>query len=113
MKALTDASFFRAFDRMAAAGNPGFKLNQWSFAGAVWQRERHSFSGVGHSFTVEALTVKQTARPAWTLLVAKENWWAAAHGEALKNVQWARPVAGRGADIVAWFRERERSLDDR
>ena len=111
MKALTDASFFRAFDRIAAVGNPGFKSNQWSFASAAWQRERHSFSGPGHSFAVEVFTVRQSIRPGWTLLVAKEHWWAPTHGDLLKSVQWARATMGRGSDILAWFREQERSAD--
>lgn len=112
MKALTDASFFRAFDRLVAVGNPGLKLNQWTLADTQWQRERHSFSGQGHSFAVEVFTIRKATRAAWTLLLVKEHWWTAAHGDVLKNVQWARPISGRGAEMLAWFRERERSLDE-
>jgi hypothetical protein len=106
MKALTDASFFRAFDGLVSAGNPGLKRASWSHAGASWRRERHSFSGVDHSFAVEVFTVAAANRGRWTLLVVREHWWLSGANDAVKSLQWARPTSGAAAEILAWLRER-------
>lgn len=108
MKALTDASFLRAFDALVSAGNPGLKRASWNHADAAWQRERHSFSGADHSFAVEVFTVVPAGRTQWKLLVVREHWWMGGDSDAVKSVQWARAASGRTADILAWVRERER-----
>lgn len=111
MKTLADASFFRAFDRVVAAGNPGLKRAQWTFAEVDWLRERHSFTGADHGFSVEVFRLTRGGRSTWTLLLVKEHWWGGPKKDAVKQLQWARPLAGRGADVLVWLRERERLLD--
>jgi hypothetical protein len=111
MKSLADAAFFRAFDGLASAGNAGLKRATWSFAGADWQRARHSFSCADYSFAVEVFAVTRAGRPAWRLIVVKEHWWAGPEREAVKRVQWARPAEGEAAAILAWLRDWERSRE--
>lgn len=111
MKTLSDAAFFRVFDALAGAGNPGLKLKSWELAGANWRRDRYSIAGADYSFVIEIFTIRHDARPRWTLLVAREHWWGESRNDALRDVRWSRPTAGRRADIVAWFRKHERAAE--
>ncbi|MFQ5562395.1 MAG: hypothetical protein ACE5FO_02385 [Parvularculaceae bacterium] len=112
MKSLADASFFRAFDALADAGNPGLKKNLWDFAGAQWRRDRYSLSGPEFTVVIEAFMIRHTSRPCWKLLVAKEHWWGEDR-EIVKSVRWARPIAGIRADVLAWFRKLEQEVLER
>ncbi|HXI86943.1 MAG TPA: hypothetical protein VNH64_05760, partial [Parvularculaceae bacterium] len=107
MKSLGDAGFFRVFDALAGDGNPGLVLKSWTHEGADWRRDRTSLSSPEYSFIAEVFTLAHAARPKWTLLVVKEHWWAGEEKNAIKSARWARPMAGRKADILAWFRARE------
>lgn len=109
MKSLSDAAFFRVFDALADAGNPGLKLKSWDFAGAEWRRDRYSIAGADYSFVVEVFTIHHASRPRWTLIAAKEHWWGAEQEGAIRSARWARPTSGRRADILTWFREQERA----
>ena len=82
---------------------------RWSIDGVDWQRERHSYSGASHGFTVEVTTGTKVARPAWTLVVVKE-YWRDRSGESIKSLQWAHIEAGSRADVVAWLERQERRL---
>ena len=110
MKSLSDAAFFRAFDALASAGDPGLKRVIFDFASVHWERERISVARASYSIVQEIFTLTHGARPKWTLLVVKEYWWGAAEGNALRSVRWSRPMSGRRADILAWFREQDRSI---
>ncbi|MEX0645225.1 MAG: hypothetical protein WD076_07940, partial [Parvularculaceae bacterium] len=110
MKSLSDAAFFRTFDALVTAGNAGLKRRTWHYAGADWRRDRYSMSLTDYSFVVDVFAVSQSSRPKWTLLSAKEYWWGATEKEALRDVRWSRPTAGRRADVLAWFRTQERAL---
>ncbi len=112
MKSLSDAAFFRTFDALVADGNAGLKRRNWTYGGASWRRDRYSVSVSDYSFVVDLFTVAHASRPAWKLLVAKEYWWGATDAERLRDARWTRPMAGRRADILAWFRDCERSLRD-
>ncbi len=83
---------------------------RWSIDGVDWQRERHSYSGAGHGFTVEVTTGTRAAKPSWTLVVVKE-YWRGRNGESLKSMQWAHIEAGSRNDVVAWMTRQERRLE--
>lgn len=108
MKTLADVSFFRAFDALLAETNPGMNAAAWQVDDVRCTHERHSFSGREHRFAIEVVTVANTGRRGWTLMVVKEYWWARGSGQAVKVLRWARPIAGSSGAIVAWFRARTR-----
>lgn len=113
MKTLSDAAFFRVFDRLADCGNPGLKKKSWRFAGADWRRDRYSISGAEASFVIETFFIRHVSRPQWSLLVAKEHWWGGDEQTAVRSGRWARPIAGRRADILAWFKKQESGVIER
>ena len=111
MKGLASPSFFRTFDLLVAAANPGLKLSHWSQDGVVWERERHSFNGRTHGFAVEVATLIRAGRQGWTLIVVKEFWWVGNQGKDLRSSRWAQLLSGRRDDAIGWMREQEKALD--
>lgn len=110
MRKIGDASFFRIVDRLLSAGTGRSPKTHWSIDGVEWRRERHSYAGTGHGFTIEVTTAIRTGRPGWTLRVVKE-YWRDGRGESTKDLQWAQVEAGSRADIVDWLKRQERSLE--
>ena len=53
MRKIGDASFFRIVDRLLEPGTTRVPRTAWSIEGVEWQRERHSYAGASHGFTVE------------------------------------------------------------
>ena len=88
MRKIGDASFFRIVDRLLEAGTTRVPKTAWSIEGVEWQRERHSYAGAGHGFTVEVTTGRRSGTAPWTMLVVKE-YWRSGSGEELKSHQWA------------------------
>lgn len=111
MKNFASPSFFRTFDLLMGATNPGAKLTQWLFDGVEWVRDRYSVTGQTHGFVIEIVTLTRPGRRGWSLMVTKEHWWAGGGSEAIKSLRWARPVSGRRKDIIEWFRRQEAELD--
>jgi hypothetical protein len=110
MRKIGDASFFRIVDRLLAPGPTRKPLARWSIDGVVWLRQRHSYAGTSHGFTVEVTTGTRAASPAWTLMVVKE-YWRDARDESIKSTQWAHIEAGSRADVVAWLERQDRRLN--
>ena len=110
MRKIGDASFFRIVDRLLEPGTTRMPRTSWSIDGVDWQRERHSYAGASHGFTVEVTTAAKAAKPGWTLVVVKE-YWRAGNGESMKSLQWAHIEAGSRADLVAWLERQERKLE--
>lgn len=110
MKSLSDAAFFRVFDALASAGNPGLKRASWDFAAVHWEKERLSLARTAYSIVQEIFTLTHQGRPKWMLLVVKDYWWDVEAGTLIRNIRWSRPMSGRRADIFAWFREQERGM---
>lgn len=110
MKKIGDASFFRIVDRLLSAGTGRVPRTHWSVDGVEWQRERHSFSGATHGFTIEVTTAERSARPGWRLRVVKE-YWRDGRGESTRDLQWAQVEAGSRAEIVEWLKRQERALE--
>jgi hypothetical protein len=113
VKSFARSSFFRLFDLMVGAANPGLKRSRWTLDGVEFEREKHSFLGPKHGVAIEIFTLTRAGRRGWTLMVTKEYWWAGEESKALKNLRWARPTSGRRSDIIAWLREQETAFDRR
>ena len=58
MRKIGDAAFFRIVDRLLEPGTSRTPTTNWSIDGVEWQRERHSYAGASHGFTVEVTTGK-------------------------------------------------------
>ena len=110
MRKIGDASFFRIVDRLLEAGTTRTPRTSWIIDGVNWRRERHSYAGASHGFTIEVTTGTRALKPAWTLVVVKE-YWRDAGGESMKSPQWAHIEAGSRADVVAWLERQERNLE--
>ena len=110
MRKIGDASFFRIVDRLLVSGTGRTPTVRWSIDGVQWQRERHSYAGASHGFTIEVTRGTRAAKPGWTLVVVKE-YWRDAGGESMKSPQWAHIEAGSRADVVAWLERQERNLE--
>lgn len=111
MKNLAQPSFFRVFDVLLGAANPGLKLTSWNHNGATWERERHSFNGATHGQSIEIVTVSRSGKRGWRVMVVKEYWWAGQESRAIKSLRWAKAINGQSSDILAWFRGQEAVLD--
>lgn len=111
MKNLAHPAFFRAFDLLIGASNPGLKRTRWHHDGVDFERERLSFAGASHGLSIEILTLTRSGRRGWSLMVTKEYWWAGPDSKAFKNLRWARPVSGQRSDILNWMRAQEAALD--
>jgi hypothetical protein len=110
LKNLASPSFFRTFDLLLGATNPGSKRAHWDYDGVEWVRDRYSVTGRNHGFVVEIFSLTRAGRRGWCLMVVKEHWWAGARSEAIKSVHWTRPVGGQRKDIIEWFRRHESAL---
>ncbi len=109
MRKIGDPSFFRIVDRLLAPASSRVPLIRWSIDGVDWRRERHSFSGPSHGFTVEVCTATNTTKPQWILLIVKE-YWRDANDKSIKAMQWAHVENGNRADVALWLEQQERRL---
>jgi hypothetical protein len=110
MKSFAQPSFFLLFDTLVSVTNPGLKRSDWKHDGVDFQRERHSFTGPRHGLAVEIFTLTRRAGRGWSLMIIKEYWWAGQENKALKNLRWARPVAGKRQDILAWLQAQDANI---
>ncbi len=110
MKKIGDASFFRIVDRLLSAGTGRVPTSRWSIDGVEWQRERHSYAGATHGFTLEVTTGVRPGPPGWRLRVVKE-YWRDGQGEATRDLQWAQIEAGSRGEIVEWLKRQERLFE--
>lgn len=110
MKRIGDASFFRVVDRLLAAGVARPPATHWSIDGVDWQRERHSYSGSSHGFSVEVTTATKAPSPGWVLTIVKE-YWRDSNGQSTRTLQWAHIEKGNRNDIVGWLQRQERKLE--
>jgi hypothetical protein len=113
MKSLARPSFFRVFDLLQGATNPGLKQSSWTHDGIMWERERHSFTGPKHGQTIEIVTVTRPGKRGWSVMIVKEYWWVGKESKPVKAARWAKPIEGQRSDIMNWFRAQEASLDRR
>jgi hypothetical protein len=113
MKSFASPSFFRVFDQLLSSANPGMKLSRWTIDGVDCEHERHSFSGPRHGFAIEIFTLARPGKGGWSLMVVKEFWWAGEEKDAGRMPHWAKLTSGQRADVFAWFRAQEISVEHR
>jgi hypothetical protein len=111
MKNFVSTSFFLLFEQIIRQTNPDLSQDRWRGDGVEWERSRHSFAGRVYSHTLEVYTATRDGKDGWQLIVVKEQWWAGRKGEVAKMQQWARPLHGKPAKILAWFAARKRALE--
>jgi hypothetical protein len=111
MKNFASASFFRTFDMLASAGNPGNDTCRWVFKGVNWDRERYSFAGPDYSLALEVFILECPGRDGWRLIVIREFWWVGPRKDPLKTLRWARPLGGAAKSAIAWFRQEQAALE--
>ncbi len=113
MKSFVSPSFFRVFDLILGASNPGLKLTRWTYDSLECERERHSFTGPRHGIAIEIFTLMKPGKRGWTLMVVKEYWWAEKENKALKMPHWAKLTDGQRGDALAWLRAKGAALEDK
>ena len=111
MKNLARPSFFRFFDLLLGATNPGLKRSRWTFDGVEFTRERHNFTGGAYGFTFEIFRMEHAGRRGWSLMVVKEYWWFGEEAKTAKTTHWARPIRGKRSDMMTWLRAQEADLE--
>jgi hypothetical protein len=111
MKRIGDPSFFRLVERLVDSGDAGRKRDRWPVGDSSWQRERHSFAGAGHGFSVEIMRGTRPGPKGWELMVVKEYWWQGEHGNAFKVQQWAHLCSGRRDHLMDWLKDQQRGID--
>ncbi len=118
MKSFSDASFFRVFELMVAASNPGLKMSHWTIDNVSVERDRHSFSGRTYGFAIEVFTLSRSDRRSWRLIVTnwrlivtKEYWWNGSQDRPLRTVRWGRVTSGSRTEALAWFRATGKTLE--
>jgi len=111
MKSFVSASFFLLFEQVVRDANPDLALDVWSDHGVEWERARHNLTGPIYSYALEVFTANHDGKDSWKLIVAKEQWWGGRERDVIKMQQWARPLQGKRASIMAWFAARMRELD--
>ncbi len=110
MKRIGDASFFRIVDHLLTPTPARVAATHWSIDGVDWQRERHSYSGSSHGFSVEVTTGTKATPPEWVLMIVKE-YWRDSNGQSTKSLQWAHIEKGSRTNVVAWLKRQERELE--
>jgi hypothetical protein len=111
MKSFADNSFYMLFEAILRKDKPKDGSDTWTTAGATWHHSRHSFETDGYGFAIEIYEIVSTGRNGWTLLVAREHWWAGRKGEVIRSAHWAKPMRGNRAAIIAWLKVRQQQLD--
>jgi hypothetical protein len=111
MKSFAHPTFFRLFDLLLGASNPGLKRSNWTLDGVDFERERHSFTGSKHGLVIEIFTLTRGGRRGWSLMVTKEYWWAGEESKPLKNLRWARLLSGERREVFTWLRVQEVAME--
>jgi hypothetical protein len=108
---LGDRKFFNLFARLASETNPDHDVVEWKVAGANWRRQRHVYwSQI--SFQVETHEIRCVTRPSWAFILVHEIWWGEDRRKVIRNAQWTHLQHGARRDVLSWFGERERDLDN-
>jgi hypothetical protein len=111
VKTFADTSFFLLFEEILRRDKPKENPETWSAAGVTWHHTRHTFEGQSYGFTIEIYEAVCSTKGGWSLIIAKEHWWAGRHGEIIRSAHWAKPLRGKRTTIIAWLKERQRQMD--
>ena len=110
MKSFASPSFFRVFDMLLSATNPGLKQRRWIIDGVECEHERYSFNGPRHGFAIEIFSLTRQGKRGWSLMVVKEFWYAGKDYDAARMPHWAKLTAGQREDVFGWFKAQEHAL---
>jgi hypothetical protein len=94
---------------LLAEANPTLRLKSWSYRGASWNRERHSFNAVVCGFAVDRYLISKPNPNGWTLLFVKEIWWGE-NDKTIRSTEWAKLLSGNRSKILEWLRLEERRI---
>jgi hypothetical protein len=94
---------------LLAEANPTLQLKSWSYRGASWNRERHSFNGVICGFAVDRHLISRPNPNGWTLLFVREIWWGE-NDKTIRSTEWAKLLSGNRSKILEWLRLEERRI---
>lgn len=113
MRNIGDPAFFRTFDMLISAANPvgSRKKAAWEHDGTRWTFDRHSYQGGSHAFSTSVHIIEGPTRALWRLLVVREYWWGADDTKAVREVRWAKLLAGDRRQALAWFKRQDQSLN--
>ena len=107
---LGDSKFFNLFSLIASTSNPDRDRDEWQAGEVAWKRERTSFKGPQYSLQMEVHTLNRAGKRGWTLIVARETWWASDRRKAFRDGHWVHVCRGARKDVEKWFSEREALL---
>jgi hypothetical protein len=87
---LNSGTFLNRWQIVHRTTIPSPDCGRWQVSGVDW-RQRHSFTGGGYSFAVEAHTLAfgRAEKPTWSLIVVVEHWWGS-DKEVLRTTTWTR-----------------------
>ena len=111
MKSFADNAFYLLFEEILRRDKPKNGPDAWTTGGVTWHHSRHNFETNGYGFTIEIYELASSGKNGWTLLVAKEHWWAGKQGDVIRTVHWAKPMRGSRISIMNWLKERQRQVD--
>ena len=106
MSNLNSAAFFRLWEEVHAASNPGRRLDRWETAGVTWTRDRHSYYGASHAMQLEVhrMSFAGTGGMGWEVLVVTERWWEPTSQKVIRNTSWSRLLRGQARSVFAWLK---------
>ena len=109
MRSIGDPAFLRIFDGLVALANPVGRRKRpiWDRDGARWTFDRHSYQGVGYSFSTHVTTIDVAGRAGWCLLVVRDYWWGEDDQKAVRELRWARLLRGDRKRVMDWFKRQD------
>lgn len=110
MRSFADPAFFRLLNALVSEAGADLRRTRWSHRGVDWVRQRHSFTSDAASFTIEQCVMASPGSHGWSLLLVKEMWWDG-EDNSIRSTQWAKPLSGRRAMMLAWLQAEERRLN--
>jgi len=107
---LGDSKFFNLFALIASTSNADRDRHEWQVGEVAWTRERTSFTGPRYALQVDVHILHRPGRRGWTLIVARETWWASDRRKPFRDGRWVHVCRGARADVEKWFIEQEAVL---
>ena len=107
---LGDSRFFNLFSLIASTSNADRDRDAWRAGDVAWTRERTSFKGPQYALQMEVHTLDRVDKRGWTLIVARETWWASDGRKAFRDGQWVHLCRSARRDVEKWFSEQEAFL---
>lgn len=110
---LGDRSFFNVCECLVAAARPQRECGDWEHKGVHWTMQRQSNLSSHASFQIETQRLHRPGRSGWALLLVHEIWWGERRDKAVRNARWVHLASGSRKEVLKWFAERQRELENR